>query len=328
MTKNMLSALLLMIMTGIVLVNCTNDKTGNTNDTSYNDSLQESIAHGAYLANNVAACFDCHSSRDFKYFAGPIKPGTEGMGGELLDNKLTAIIPGALYPKNITPDSATGIGSWTDEEIFRALTLGIRKNGDTLFPLMPYPHYNKLPKQDILDIIAYLRTIKPIHNPVPERKLFIPISMAYPPNLQTDLNNNTHPAETDRVKYGEYLVTMADCVTCHTPMNEKDQQGEAFTGGVTFTTPAFTVTTPNITPDSLTGIGAWTEQMFVEKFKTYRDPKGYQYDPGKQNSIMPWTLFAKMNDEDLKAIYAYLRTLKPVSNKIEKWSMQNNAAKN
>jgi mono/diheme cytochrome c family protein len=199
--------------------------------------------------------------------------------------------------------------------------MGINKKGDTLFPLMPYPHYNKLPKQDILDIIAYLRTIKPINNPVPERKLFIPISMAYPPNLQTDANKNVRPAESDRVKYGEYLVTIADCITCHTPMNERGQQGEPFTGGLRFTTPAFTVTTANITPDSLTGIGAWTEKMFVEKFKTYREAEGYQYDPGKQNSMMPWTLFARMRDEDLKAIYAYLRTIKPVNNKIEKWKM-------
>jgi mono/diheme cytochrome c family protein len=321
MTKNTLLALLLMMMTGIILVNCTNDKITTTGNTKDDDSLQQSIGRGNYLANNVAACFDCHSNRDFKYFAGPVIPGTEGMGGTLLDNKLTPIIPGELYPKNITPDSATGIGSWTDEELFRAITMGIRKNGDTLFPLMPYPHYNKLPKQDIQDIIAYLRTIKAINNTVPERKLFIPISMAYPPNLQSTLDKNVRPAETDRVKYGEYLVTMADCITCHTPMNEKGEQGQAFTGGVTFTTPEFTVTTANITPDSVNGIGAWTEQMFVEKFKTYRDPKGYQYDPGKQNSMMPWSLFAKMNDNDLKAIYAYLRTVKPSNNKIEKWKM-------
>jgi mono/diheme cytochrome c family protein len=237
-------------------------------------------------------------------------------------------IPGVLYSKNITPDSTSGIGSWTDQELIRAITKGINKKGDTLFPLMPYPAYNMLPKQDILDIIAYLRTIKPISNPVPERKLFIPISTAYPPNLQSATDNIARPAETDQVKYGEYLVTMADCRTCHTPMNERGQQGEAFTGGMTFNTPAFTVTSANITPDSLTGIGAWTEQKFIEKFKTYRDVKVYEYDPGKQNTMMPWTLYAKMKDDDLKAIYAYLRTLKPVSNKIEKWSMQNNAAKN
>ncbi len=114
----------------------------------------------------------------------------------------------------------------------------------------------------------------------------------------------TGPEETDRVKYGEYLITMADCQTCHTPMDNRGKQGEPFTGGMTFNTPAFTVTSANLTPDSLTGIGAWTEQMFVEKFKTYRNAKAYQYEPGKQNTMMPWTLFAQMKDDDLKAIYA------------------------
>ncbi|HVE60793.1 MAG TPA: cytochrome c [Chitinophagaceae bacterium] len=327
MTKKTLLALFLMITVFIVIINCTDDKTANTETTAKDDSLQESIARGDYLVNNVAACVDCHSKRDFKYFAGPVVPGSEGMGGEPLDNKLMHGIPGVLYPKNITPDTSTGIGSWTDEELIRAITLGINKKGDTLFPLMPYAHYNMLPKQDILDIIAYLRTIKPINNTVPGRKLFIPISMAYPPNLKTELDKNIRPAEADRVKYGEYLVTMADCRTCHTPMNERGEQGEAFIGGMTFNTPAFTVTSANITPDSLTGIGAWTEQMFVEKFKTYRKDEGYKYDPGRQNTMMPWTLFAKMKDDDLKAIYAYLRTLKPVKNKIEKWAVQDTTKK-
>jgi mono/diheme cytochrome c family protein len=233
-----------------------------------------------------------------------------------------------LYAKNITPDTVTGIGGWTDEELFRAITRGINKKGDTLFPLMPYPHYSKLPKQDILDIIAYVRTIKSINNAVPERKLFIPISLAYPPNLQPLADQIVRPAESDRIKYGEYLVIMADCQTCHTPRNERGQPGEPFTGGMTFTIPSFTVTSANITPDSLTGIGAWTEQMFLEKFKTYRTKEGYQYDPGKQNTIMPWTYYANMKDDDLKATYAYLRSLKPVNKKIEKWPTKQSAANN
>ncbi|HVE60937.1 MAG TPA: c-type cytochrome [Chitinophagaceae bacterium] len=327
MTKKTLLALFLMITVFIVIINCTDDKTVNTETTAKDDSLQESIARGDYLVNNVAGCLDCHSHRDFKYFAGPKIPGTEGMGGQVFDNKLMIGIPGILYSKNITPDTATGIGNWTDEELFRAITMGINKKGDTLFPLMPYPAYNHLPKQDILDIIAYVRTLKPINNPVPARKLFIPISTAYPPNLQPNTDKNVRPAETDKVKYGEYLVMIAECHVCHTPMNERGQQGEPFTGGLTFTTPAFKVTSANITPDSLTGIGAWTEQMFLEKFKTYRKEEGYKYDPGRQNTIMPWTFFANMTDDDLKAIYAYLRTLKPVKNKIEKWAVQDTTKK-
>ncbi len=319
MRKNIFIAIVLFIVSGVLVVNCVDKKAGSADEATYNDSLQQSIARGDYFVNHVAACFDCHSKRDFNSFAGPIVEGSEGMGGALIDHNLVAAIPGSLYPKNITPDSATGIGSWSDDELIKAITQGISKNGDTLFPLMPYPQYNKLPKQDVLDIIAYLRTVKPINNPVPERRLFIPISAVYPPNLQKTIDQNLPPDKMDKIKYGAYLVNMADCATCHTPMNEKGQQGELFTGGLTFTTPAFTVNSANLTPDSLTGIGAWSEQMFVDKFKTYREKEGYQYNPGKKNSMMPWTLFSKMQDDDLKAIYAYLRTLKPVKNKIEKW---------
>ncbi len=101
-------------------------------------------------------------------------------------------------------------------------------------------------------------------------------------------------------------------------MNEKGQQGELFTGGLTFTTPAFTVILANLTPDSLTGIGAGSEQIFVDKFKTFRQQENYQYNAGTKNSMMLWTFYGKMQNDDLKAIFAHLRTLKPVKNKIEK----------
>jgi hypothetical protein len=92
-----------------------------------------------------------------------------------------------------------------------------------------------------------------------------------------------------------------------------------FAGGVLFDVGTFKVNTSNITPDSATGIGGWTEEQFLEKITRYREEKNYNFDPGKENTIMPKTLIAGMKDEDLKAIYAYLRTVKPVSNKVEKY---------
>lgn len=304
-------------LTALLVFNCTNNSP-TSSDVAKNDSLQSSIDRGEYIVHHVAICLDCHSERNFNYFAGPLVDGTEGKGGVRFDNKMFAAIPGAVYPRNITSDTATGIGGWTDEEVIRAITKGISKNGDTLFPIMPYPNYNKLAKQDILDIVAYIRTLEPVNNKVPQRELMIPISMAYPPNLYATLDNNIKPTMNDRVKYGEYLVTMADCAGCHTPFDEKGQPGELLTGGNTFHLPTFTVTTANLTPDSATGIGAWTEEMFLNKFKNYRDKEAYLYDPKDQNSIMPWPMYAKMDDADLKAIYAYLRTLNPASHKIEK----------
>ena len=90
-------------------------------------------------------------------------------------------------------------------------------------------------------------------------------------------------------------------------------------GGYTFDLGTHKVVSANITPDSLTGIGAWTEAMFLDKFTKYRDTKLLDKVPEGQNTIMPVSLFAGMKDDDLKAIYAYLRTVKPANNKIEKF---------
>ncbi len=284
------------------------------------DSLKKVLERGEYLTLHVVPCLDCHSKRDFTKFSGPIVPGTEGMGGEVFDQKLAGV-PGIVYAKNITPDPETGIGTWTDDEILKAMTHGISKTGDTLFPIMPYVNFNHMAKDDLLSIIAYIRTLKPIKNKVPGRQLMIPISMAYPaPALQPSVDANVRPPETDAVKYGGYLLNAAACFDCHTPMVEGQYDfSKALAGGFRFDAGSFINNTANITPDSATGIGAWNEERFMNKFTPYREEKNYNFDPGKQNSYMPLTMYAGMTDSDLKAIYAYLRTVKPISNKVEKY---------
>jgi hypothetical protein len=261
---------------------------------------------------------DCHSQRDFTQFSGPIKPGTEGMGGEEFNEKIG--MPGTIYARNITQDTVNGIGKWSDADIERAITKGLSKRGDTLFPLMAYPHYNMMSREDINSIIAYIKTLKPNSNKVPERKLMVPISMAYPPLRSPSPDSNRKPGVEDMVKYGEYMMNAAACMDCHTPQ-EKGQfvMQKYMAGGHFFDLGTFQVTSANITPDSATGIGKWTEQMFLDKFKNYRDPATYTSNPGKNNSIMPWTLFANMDDFDIKAIYRYLRTIPAVNNHIDKW---------
>lgn len=317
---------ILVILTGVFAAiyfsACNNNKsTSEPQANNKEDSVKKVIARGEYLANHVTPCLDCHSKRDFTKFSGPIVPGTEGMGGEEFNGKIIPGFPGTVFAKNITPDPETGIGSWTDDEILRAITQGIGKKGDTLFPLMPYVHFNHLAKEDLLSIIAYLRTLKPIKNKVPDRQLMIPISMAYPaPVLQKSVDGNMRPAETDLVKYGEYLTNAAVCSDCHTPMVKGQYDfSRMFAGGNTFNVGTFKVNTANITPDSATGIGAWNEERFMNKFAVCREEKGYNYDPGKQNTIMPIVAYSGMTDNDLRAIFAYLRTVKPVANKVEKY---------
>ena len=315
-----LTAICSVICMAVFFPACNNNKS-EPKVADQNDSLKKVVERGDYLANHVAACIHCHSTRDFTKYSGPVVPGTEGGGGELFDNKILAAIPGTLYGKNITPDNETGIGTWTDDEVLRAITHGIRKNGDTLFPIMPYANFNRMAKEDLMAIVAYLRTLKPIKNKVNDRQLMIPISMAYPgPALQASVDNNVRPPESDIVKYGEYMSTVADCATCHTAfVKGQPDFARMYGGGNTFNVGECKVNAANISSDSLTGIGSWTEERFMNKFTLYREEKSYNYNPGKQNTVMPLSEYAGMTDKDLKAIYAYLRTTKPVSNLVEKY---------
>lgn len=302
-----------------VYISACNNNKSEPKATGNKDSVSQVLERGQYLATHVAGCMDCHSKRDFTKFSGPPAPGTEGGGGFLFDEKLG--LPGKIYSRNITPDNETGIGTWTDEDILKAITQGISKNGDTLFPIMPYPNYNRMAKEDLVSIIAYIRTLKPIRNKVEPRQLMMPIAMAYPgPALQASVDGNVRPPASDKVKYGEYLVTMADCGTCHSPLTPQGpDMTRRFAGGYTFDAGIFKVVSSNITSDTATGIGAWTEEQFLNKFTQYREEKSYNFDPGKNNTVMPLSLLANMKDDDLKAIYAYMRTVKPITNKVEKY---------
>jgi mono/diheme cytochrome c family protein len=140
------------------------------------------------------------------------------------------------------------------------------------------------------------------------------------PLLQNTLAQNTKPDPSDKVKYGEYITTMASCVDCHTPMGPQGPDfSKRFAGGFVFDLGFMRVGVANITPDSATGIGGWTEDAFVAKFKTSLAQSEDGKNPGRFNTIMPWAMYGKMKEEDLKAIYAYLRTVPAISNRVEKW---------
>ena len=281
------------------------------------EPTQERIARGKYLANNVMACVDCHSTRDFTKFAGPIDTTTIGKGGELFGEAMG--FPGNFYAPNITPSH---LKDWTDGEILRALTTGVSRDGHALFPVMPWQHYATMDKEDIYAVIAYLRTLKPIENDVP------PSEPAFPMNfiintLPAPAQFTTRPPEEDIINYGEYMMNAAACKDCHTvQINGEYQMDKFMAGGFVFPLPGGdTVRSANITPSIKTGIGTWNEDLFVARFKTY--DSGYMQSPvtpGKFNSIMPWTCFATMREHDLRAIYAYLRTIPPVENTVEKFS--------
>ncbi|HAN78891.1 MAG TPA: cytochrome C [Bacteroidales bacterium] len=276
------------------------------------------LERGAYLANSVAVCMDCHSTRDWNLFSGPLKPGTLGMGGEKFGEELG--FPGNFYAKNITPYA---LKDWTDGEILRAIASGVNKTGEPLFPVMPHPNYGKMDKEDLLAIIAYLRSLEPLENEVKKSEATFPMNFIL--NLiPKKPNYTTKPTAEDKLAYGEYLFNTASCTDCHTKqIKGKPVEGMHLAGGFEF--PLFSggkVVSSNITPDKETGIGNWTEQDFVNKFKLYADSTyvPQQVKAGEFNTVMPWTMYGTMKEEDLKAIYTYLRTVKPINNKVVKFS--------
>jgi mono/diheme cytochrome c family protein len=293
------------------------EQTATTSTSTTEDSAKAVLARGDYLVNNVSMCLVCHSERDATKFGMPVKPGTEG-GGAPHSFGESMGIPGEITPPNITP---FGLKDWTTDDIIKAITAGINKKGDTLFPLMPYHSYSRLAKDDIQSIAAYIHSLKPIENTTPPKKLMITPAM-YGPLPVVNLDQNKRPDPSDKVKYGEYLVTAAVCSDCHTPMTPQGAPdfSKAFSGGFHFKNPVVDVTVANITPDSTTGIGSWTEEVFLAKFKTNLAATEKGDNPGKLQTEMPWGHYAKMKDEDLKAIYAYLRTVPPVKNKVVKWA--------
>ena len=275
----------------------------------------ERVERGRYLANHVAVCMDCHSVRDWSRFAGPLS-GNPGSGGEKFGREMG--FPGVIYSPNITPYS---LGGWTDGEILRAITTGVNKDGKALFPLMPYRHYGQMDKEDIYSIIAYIRTLDPIKSDTKTRELDFPLNFLIN-TMPQEAQLKPRPNESDRVAYGAYIINAAGCVDCHSKTVKGDiVKGSEFGGGMEFSQPAGVVRSPNITPHNETGIGQWTKEMFVQRFKAYAD-SSYQspkYTPDDLNSPMPWHMYSGMKREDLEAIYAYLQSLKPINHSVSKY---------
>jgi cytochrome c2 len=278
----------------------------------------ERVERGKYLANAVCVCMDCHSTRDWSRFSGPPVAGTIGKGGERFGEEFG--FPGTYYSKNITPFA---LKDWTDGEIFRAITCGVSKDGHALFPVMPYFYYGQMDEEDTKSIIAYLRTLEPIDNIPPASESNFPMNFIINTIPKKGVSQKM-PPKSDLVSYGKYLATSAGCVECHTPF-EKGQivQGKEFSGGREFPFPNGNVLrSPNISPDIQSGIGSWNEIQFVQLFKLRSDSAALNQKvmPNDFNTIMPWTMYGKMDTTDLKAIFAYLRTLTPIKNEVEKFT--------
>lgn len=278
------------------------------------EATQERLARGKYLSNHVNVCIDCHSTRDWTKYSGPLVPGTVGSGGEVFDQTLG--FPGAFVAPNITPYN---LSKWTDGEIFRAITSGVSKDGRPLFPIMPHPNYGKMSKEDLYSILVYVRGLESVKKENPSSRPDFPFNLILR-TIPTQAQFGEIPDSKNKVAYGEYLTNAANCIDCHTIQEKgKHIEGMEFAGGFEFPLANGTLLrSKNITPDRETGIGTWTEAQFVGKFKNF-DPikyKPHAVGKGEFQTIMPWTMYAGMTESDIAAIYAYLQSIKPVRNQV------------
>ena len=267
----------------------------------------ERLARGAYLTKAVTPCLVCHSESDPNQMWVP-KPGTEG-GGQVWPEPA---LPWLVVP-NITPDKATGAGDWTDDMIARSVREGIGHDGRTLFPLMPYQKFRSMSDEDLASVIAYIRTLPAISQQRPLSVIPFPVSRLINTAPEPLTAPVPEPDLSTPAKRGEYLVTLAVCADCHTPFDPQNQPmaGMDFAGGTPIEIPGKPrVATANLTP-SPSGIPYYTEEIFFSVLRT-----GHA-GTREISDIMPWRFFSNMTDDDLRSVFAYLKTLKPVDHSVD-----------
>jgi mono/diheme cytochrome c family protein len=265
------------------------------------------LARGQYLVEGLG-CFDCHGEHDWKKHDAPLIDGTKGAG--YAEFPMVGL-PGKVVPPNITPDPETGAGNWTDDQLARAIREGIGHDGRALFPFMPYPDFANLSDEDLASVIVYIRSIPPIHKALPKTEIIFPVKYLMRSAPEPITQPVPEPDISTPVARGKYLVTIAGCSDCHTPQNKgQGIPGLEFAGGFVLEGPWGRVASANITPDP-TGIPYYDEALFVQMMRT-----GY-VKARVINQIMPWTDLRNLTDEDLKAMYAYVRTFKPVKHRVD-----------
>jgi mono/diheme cytochrome c family protein len=269
---------------------------------------REQIARGKYVFGAAAGC-GCHTAPKEALNA----------GGRKYDGPF-----GTVYASNITPDPATGIGKWTDEQIITAVRAGRRPNGERLIPVHPYPVFNGMAEQDLKDLVAYLRSAPAVNRATPAKKITVPFfeSVFLPAWLATFAPRETPPpsAPTAGLARGEYLTrAVAHCGECHTPrtMTMAVDNSRFLAGNPKGSGPEGSAV-PNITPDRDTGIGEWSEEQIADYLETGNRPDG-DVAGGLMAEVIQGSSagYKDLTKADRQAIARYLKSIPPVRNKIE-----------
>ncbi len=255
------------------------------------------LVRGRELIQGIAACGNCHMQRDAQ---GKPIPERGLSGGMKFDDG-----PFVAYAPNITPDKSTGIGGWTDKQLARAIREGIRPDGTVIGPPMPIELYRGMADADLNAIIAYLRASAPVEHKVPKSEY----KMKLPPNYGPPVGKVSAPPRSDPVRYGAYLAgPLGHCLECHTPLvkGRRDYEHQKGAGGSVFKGPWGASVARNLTPHE-TGLKGWTDAQIA---RAIRDGVSRDGTPLKPPMAFGW--YHNIGDGDMKALIAFLRSLKPV----------------
>jgi mono/diheme cytochrome c family protein len=254
---------------------------------------ETSLERGSYLVNTIMTCGNCHSPK-----GPPAAVAGKDFSGGLRFNEP----PFDVTASNITPDKETGIGSWSAADIKRLLLQNVRPNGTSIV-VMPTGFYNILLPSDLDAIVAYVQSIKPVKNKVPDPIYKMPVQHQIFPGAEkpikaSDLN--------DQIARGFYLATIGHCMECHTPMvkGAQDFANAMGAGGQEFPGPWGVSVSRNITSSKTKGIGAWTDAEIKRAIT-----QGIDKDGNKLKGPMGFTYYAHMAEADLDAVIAWLRTV-------------------
>ena len=258
------------------------------------------VERGAYLVNAVMACDGCHAPR-------PPGAGFD-MGKRFSGGSQTWDTPRYLVKgSNISPDSETGIGKWSDADFKRALTEGVRPSGVSLVPQMPFVFYKVLTPNDLDAVTAYVRSVAPARNEVQAPVYRAASHAELIPGAEKPMSEE---ALRDPVKRGFYLATIAHCMECHSrrPDGTQDNVNAWGRGGYEFKDVWGIAKVSNITSHPTRGIGGWSDADIKHALTKGVGRDGRTFKPPMARHIY----FSKMSDDDLNAIVAWLRTIPPL----------------
>ena len=252
------------------------------------------VERGSYLVNTILTCGNCHSPK------GPPQAiaGKDFSGGLSWDEP-----PFKVTAPNITPDKETGIGNYTDAQLKAVLRKGVKPGGVPVATVMPSGFYEIMTERDLNAVVAYLHTLKPVSNKVPDPIYKMPQGHPVPPGAEKPY---TEAMLTDKVKKGFYLATIGHCMECHTPMGARgrDFEGRLGAGGFEFPGPWGKSVSRNVTSSRTKGLGEWTDAEIKRAIT-----QGVSRDGSKLKPPMGYEFYAKMTADDLDAVVAWLRTL-------------------